>query len=62
MPCPGEYLRLLSLQPNMRAETKKHGPSERTDQKSEKELSGEEIAELSDAEFKTGNQDAHRND
>ena len=33
--------------------TKKYGPNERTDQTPEKELSDEEIDNLSDAEFKT---------
>ena len=37
----------------MCTETKKFGPNERTDQTPEKELSDEEIANLSDTEFKT---------
>ena len=54
MPRPGEHLRLRSLLCNRHIETKKHGPNERTDQGSEKiQLSDEEIANLSDAQFKT---------
>ena len=54
MPHPGEYLRLRPLQHNRCAETKKYDPNERTDQKArKKELSNEEIANLSDADFKT---------
>ena len=55
MPRPGEYLRLLPLQCNRYPGTKKHCPNERTDQSSRKkvQLSDREIANLSDAEFKT---------
>ena len=54
VPRPGEHLRLRSLLCNRHIETKKHGPNERTDQGSEKiQLSDEEIANLSDAQFKT---------
>ena len=52
MPCPGEYLRLCSILHKRHAETKKYGPSERTDQNSRKKLSNGDIANLSDAEFK----------
>ena len=56
LPRCGKYpLRLCPLHCNRHAETKKYGPNERTDQSSSKkiELSDEEIASLSDAEFKT---------
>ena len=53
MPHPGKYLRLCPLQHKSFTETKKYGPNERTGQNSKKELSTEEIANLSDAEFKT---------
>ena len=53
LPSPGEYLMLHPLQCNRCAQTKKYGPNERTDQNSEKELSDDDIANLSDAEFKT---------
>ena len=56
---PGKYLRLHPLLCNRHAETKNNsnnnGPNERTDQSSRKkiQLSDEEIATLSGAEFKT---------
>ena len=51
--CPLCPLKLMPLKPlNRCAKTKKHGPNERTDQNSRKR-SDEEIANLSDAEFKT---------
>ena len=50
---PSEYLSLHPLQCNRCAQTKKYGLNERTDQNSEKELSDDDIANLSDAEFKT---------
>ena len=51
---PGKYLRLHPLLHNRCAKTKKYGPNERTDQSSRNiQLSDEEIANLSDAEFKT---------
>ena len=55
LPGPGEYLQLHPLLHDRSAETKKYGPNERTDQNSRKkiQLSNEEIANLSDAEFKT---------
>ena len=54
LPCPGEYLRLHPLLHNRHAKTKKNGPNEQTDQRSRKnKLSNEEIANLSDAQFKT---------
>ena len=55
LPHPGEYLRLHPLPRNRCSETKKYGPNERTDQSSRKkiQLSYEERANLSDAEFKT---------
>ena len=54
LPCSGEYLRLCPLQHNTCTKTKKYGPHERTDQSSRKiQLSNKEIANLSDAEFKT---------
>ena len=54
MPHLGEYLRLCPLQHNRSTKTKKYGPNERTHQSSRKiQLSSEEIANLSDAEFKT---------
>ena len=53
MPQPGKYLRLCPLQLNRCTETKKYGPKERTDQNPEEDLSNKEIANLSDAEFKT---------
>ena len=49
---PGEYLRFHPLQHNRCAETKKYGPNERI-KIPEKELSDKEVANLSDAEFKT---------
>ena len=49
---PGEYLRPHPFT-NRCTETKKNGPDERTDQNSRKELSNEEIDNLSDVEFKT---------
>ena len=52
MPHLGEYLRPLPLQCNRGAKTKTYGPNERTETP-EKELSDKEIANLSDAEFKT---------
>ena len=52
LPCPVEYLRLRPLQCNRCADTKKSGPNERTNN-SKKELTDEEIANLSYAEFKT---------
>ena len=55
MPCPGKYLRLCPLLCNRCIKTKKYGPKERIDQSSRKkiQLSDEEIANLSDAQFKT---------
>ena len=53
LPHPGEYLSLHSLECNRHAKTKKYGPNERTDQTPKIEVSDEEIATLSDAEFKT---------
>ena len=44
---------LLSLQHNRCTETKNCGTNQRTDQTPEKELSNEEIDNLSEAEFKT---------
>ena len=49
---PHGYLRLCPLQDNTYAKTKKYGPNERTDQNS-KNRTDKEIANLSDAEFKT---------
>ena len=51
MPSPGEYLRLHPLLHNRRTETKKYGLKDRS--KLQKKLSDEEIANISDAEFKT---------
>ena len=53
LPHPGEYLRLLPLQCNRCAKTKKYGPNERTDQNSRKRTKWQEDNKLSDAEFKT---------
>ena len=59
MHCPVEYLRLCSLLHNRLTETKQNkaiqkGSAERTDQTSRKiQLDEGEIANLSDAEFKT---------
>ena len=56
MPRPGEPLRLHPLLHNRHTETKKkkNGPNERTDQSSRKNtISDEEIANRSDAQFKT---------
>ena len=56
LPCPGEHLRLCPLLHNWHTETKKkkNGPHERTHQSSRKiQLSDEETANLSDAQFKT---------
>ena len=53
LPPSGKYLKLCPLQYNRCAETKKNGQSEGTDQNSKKELSNEEIDNLSDTEFKT---------
>ena len=55
MPRPVEYLRLRPLLCKRHTKTKNYGPNERTDQSSRKkiQLSYEERANLSDAEFKT---------
>ena len=53
LPHPGEYLRLCPLQHKRCTETKKYGPNERTGQNSRKKLSNKEIANQSNAEFKT---------
>ena len=59
MPCPGEYLRMHSILCNICSETKTKtktktkGLNERTDQIPRTEQSDEEIANLSDAQFKT---------
>ena len=53
MPRPGKYLGLCPLQHSRCTETKKYGPNERQIKTPEKELSDEEIANLSDVEFKT---------
>ena len=56
LPHPGKYLRLHPLLHNRHAEAKKKkGPNERTNQSSRKkiQLSDEEIANPSNAEFKT---------
>ena len=52
LPRPGEHLRLRPLLCNRCAKAKKNGPNERTDQSSRKNID-EEIAHLSDAQFKT---------
>ena len=53
MPCPGKYLRLHPLLPNRHTETKQYGPNERKLKAPEKtQLSDEEIANLSDPQFK----------
>ena len=54
LPHPGEHLRLHPLLCNRWTETKKYGPHERTDQSSPQkiQLSDEEIANLSDTQFK----------
>ena len=50
----GEHLRFHPLLYNRPTETKKYGPPKRTDQAPEKiQVSNEEIANLSDAQFKT---------
>ena len=58
MPRPGQYLRLHPLLPKrcnfLGLLRQKNSPNERTDQSSKEiQLSNEEIANLSDAEFKT---------
>ena len=53
LPCPGKYLRRLSLPCNSCTETKKYSPNERTDQNSRKRSSNEETDNLSNVEFKT---------
>ena len=55
LPCPGEHLRLRPLLRNRLTKTTKYVPKERTDQGSRKKIqpSKEEIANLSDAQFKT---------
>ena len=53
MPCLGEYLRLRPLQHNRCTKTKTYGPNKEQIKTPEKELSSEELAKLSDAEFKT---------
>ena len=53
LPRPGEHLRLHPLLCNRRLRLKKNVPNERTDQSSRKKLSNKEIANLSDAPFKT---------
>ena len=55
LPCPGEHLRLRPLKKHTRQDKKKkNGPNDSTLQSSRKmQLSEEEIANLSDAQFKT---------
>ena len=55
LPCPGDYLRPrpLTTERVCRDKKKKNAPNERTDQNSIKKLSDEQIANLSDGEFKT---------
>ena len=54
LPCPGENLRLRPLLQNRYAETKKKKPQMKEQIKTpEKEISNEEITNLSDAQFKT---------
>ena len=53
LPCPGEHLRLLPLQCNRYAETKKYSSMKEQIKTPEKELSNKEINNLSHAEFKT---------
>ena len=55
LPRPGEHLRLRPFKYQMRQDKKKkNGPNDRTLQSSKKiQLSEEEIANLSDAQFKT---------
>ena len=50
---PGAHLRLHPLQCNRCAEIKKCSPSEKQIKTPEKELSDEEVANLSDAKFRT---------
>ena len=63
LPCPGEHLRLYPLLHNRQAETKKHGPNERTAQSSRKNTT--KLARASQpircTVQNTSNQDAHRN-
>ena len=53
LPCPDKYLSLCPLPYNRCTKTKKYGPNERTGQIPKIELRDEEIATLSDPEFKT---------
>ena len=53
LPCPVKYLRLCPLQCSRHAETKKYGPNEKQIKAPKIELSDEEIANLSDAQFET---------
>ena len=53
MPHPGEYLRLHPLLRYRHAKTKKYDPNERTDKTPKIELSSNERANPSHAEFKT---------
>ena len=53
LPCLGEHLRLRPFTKQVHQD-KKYGPNERTDQSSRKNTTNnEEIANLSDAQFKT---------
>ena len=53
LPCLDEHLRLRPLLHNRHTETKKYGPNERKIKTLKIELSDEEIANLSDADFRT---------
>ena len=51
--CPGKYLRICPLQCNRCVKTKRYDSNERTDQNSRERNKQWEIANLSDAQFKT---------
>ena len=53
LPCPGKYLSLLPLTHYLCTNTKKYGPHEEQTKATKIELSDEETANLSDAQFKT---------
>ena len=53
LPCPGKYLSLLPLTHYLCNNTKKCGPHEEQTKATKIELSDEETANLSDAQFKT---------
>ena len=62
MPCLGKYLRFCPYNVTGAPRQRKMAQMKEQIKTPEKELSNKEIVNLSDTQFKTGNQDAHRND